>query len=302
MLSKDDNVKERQFSTQRSVIKAIHGLVVNCSRLKILTVKSKLLSDSMDAFINEMDNDTLCCKVYECQGYMDQHLVKRSLHCARLSKITTNAKSQVIFDAAGVGAAESRGQLIWRNSMAPPGPGPDITFMSLQNALDNLTLRLETRRAKLLYQLQLMYPIAIPTKGSLAPTQSYSIRDIHLAAADPYALVDDDTVSCALGYCCHLVLMVAKYMAIPLRYRIIYRCSRSLISNEISPMQGLTDYPLYIKGVERAKFDCGVILLNRLVEQILRRRCIESCSSQIRLENPIRILNNLALLFRIELP
>eukprot|EP00474_Spongospora_subterranea_P004170 CRZ04628.1 hypothetical protein [Spongospora subterranea] len=284
--------------TSRQYTEMLNGVVKTHLRLISLTVESKRLSEYLTALINKLDKDILC---YACQGYMDEYVVKLSLHHMRLFKVMTKAKGQWILDATSIEAAANRGQLVWQDAMITYWPGRDRALMALQNVLDSLTLRLETRRAKLLYQLQLMYPIAIPTNDSSAPTQSYSIRDLHLPAVDSYASVDDDIISCALGYCCHLVLMIAKYMAIPLRYRIIYRCSRSLISKEISSIQGSADYPLYIKGIPRSRFNSGVILLNRLVEQILASRGLGQFHRQLELGSPRQTLNSIALYFKKEL-
>ena len=50
------------------------------------------------------------------------------------------------------------------------------------------------------------------------------LNDIYLIAA-----MDDETLSVALGYTCHLVCMIAQFLDLPLRYPMNSRGSRSTI-------------------------------------------------------------------------
>lgn len=61
--------------------------------------------------------------------------------------------------------------------------------------------------------------------------------------------------------------MIAKYLQLPLRYPIIPMCSRSIICDEIS-QQTSSKFPLYSRGVDRTRFEYGVFLLNKNVEQV----------------------------------
>jgi hypothetical protein len=75
----------------------------------------------------------------------------------------------------------------------------------------DLMLRLEMRRAKLFLHLQSLYPIRVPQQMEAS---WYSIRDIQIPAANYHSIMDDDSMSSALGYICHLVIMVAKYLSV----------------------------------------------------------------------------------------
>ena len=57
-------------------------------------------------------------------------------------------------------------------------------------------------------------------------------------------------------------------MGVPLHYPIQCLGSRSAILDLISVMRGPRAFPLYDKGVERYRFDYGVFLLNKNIEQV----------------------------------
>jgi hypothetical protein len=52
---------------------------------------------------------------------------------------------------------------------------------------------------------------------------------------------------------------------VPLRYPMLPMCSRSSIKDVIS---NIGRYPLYSKGVDRTRFEYGVFLLNKNLEQV----------------------------------
>lgn len=43
--------------------------------------------------------------------------------------------------------------------------------------------------------------------------------------------MDDETLSVALGYACHLVSMIARFLELPLRYPVNYTGSRSTVND-----------------------------------------------------------------------
>ncbi|CAB1102068.1 unnamed protein product [Ectocarpus sp. CCAP 1310/34] len=122
---------------------------------------------------------------------------------------------------------------------------------------------LEARRARLTAELQAIYPIKY--QGSL---KEFTIRGLELPA-DLYS-IDDERISSALGYTAHLVCMLAKYLQISLRYQVIYNASRSAVRDNVTGV-GVA-YPLFRRGVEKERFDRGVYLLGRDVEQMLTAR------------------------------
>jgi hypothetical protein len=142
---------------------------------------------------------------------------------------------------------------------------------SQETALAHEELRLSTRQCKLLKDLRAIYPITSASNNSAATTPagvpsssphrtqssssstasstysssaagaSYRIRGLLIPSQDMLwntHVLDHDTLSSALGYACHLVVMVAKYLDAPLRYRLICNASRSAVVEVTSNVHG----------------------------------------------------------------
>ena len=58
------------------------------------------------------------------------------------------------------------------------------------------------------------------------------------------------------------------FFQIPLRFRLIYRGSRSVICDDVTAS---SQFPLYFKNMEERRFELGVILLNKNIEQVRER-------------------------------
>lgn len=145
--------------------------------------------------------------------------------------------------------------------------------------------RLEAHSIHLLQQLQLIFPIKlVPVRISANPPNypqhQHAIAglpipdDIHNLAAT------DDQVSTALGFLCHFVLLTSKYLAVPLRYTVVCKWSRSAILFDQGSIRGSASkvvYPLFRERgvIDREQLDYGLMLLERNVDCLLRTRSVE---------------------------
>ncbi|RUP24490.1 UV radiation resistance protein and autophagy-related subunit 14-domain-containing protein [Jimgerdemannia flammicorona] len=126
------------------------------------------------------------------------------------------------------------------------------------------TASLNTRRKELLADMFSIYPIEQVSSDSL----QHQIRGCVLPNS-VYTGCDEERIATALGYTCHLVSMLAYYLGLPLRYPMVPRGSRAKVTDPVSVMQGSREFPLYSKGVERYRFEYGVFLLNKNIEQLI---------------------------------
>lgn len=121
----------------------------------------------------------------------------------------------------------------------------------------------EAMSIKLVRELPTVYPITLSSNGG------YMIRGLRLPVDIYTTTVPEEEVSAALGYCAHLVFMIAKYLNIPLRHRILCNSSRSAIQQD-----GVGVFPLFlgrlnVKALEREQVDKGLRLLGVSVNCIL---------------------------------
>ena len=141
----------------------------------------------------------------------------------------------------------------------------DAACRSKKEEISRAKFLFEVRQLKLISEIQSIYPIE----------RHDSVDYIRgLEFPNDHSLVDDDHISSALGYVAHLVILLAKYLELPLRYPIAYAASKSLIRDPM--LAGATvmvgqaaTLPLYRKGVERDKFEKALTLLQKDVEQIV---------------------------------
>ncbi|KAI8373576.1 UV radiation resistance protein and autophagy-related subunit 14-domain-containing protein [Choanephora cucurbitarum] len=140
----------------------------------------------------------------------------------------------------------------------------------------NMHHTLSRRKKELIADLFSIYPIEqcacvcvdIKRKKSYDDSRQFSIRGIHLPNS-VYDGQNEEMIATALGYTAHLVSMLAYYLEIPLRYPTIPMGSRAYIRDLVSVISGSRDFPLYSKGVDRYRFEFGVFLLNKNIEQLM---------------------------------
>jgi len=142
-------------------------------------------------------------------------------------------------------------------------------------SLANLGSTSRTRRTQLITLLSHIFPIEpvspSPSSKTPLPPLLFSIVGLALPNSSYPPFYTDDSLSSALGYAAHVTHLVAAYLGVPLCYPLRCRASRSVVVDEISMMKGPRAFPLYGRGVDRYRFDYGVFLLNKNIEQVRRR-------------------------------
>lgn len=117
----------------------------------------------------------------------------------------------------------------------------------------------EAQCIKLVRELRTIYPITLDSQ------KGYLIRDLRLPVDIYTTTVPEEEISAALGFCCHLLFMMSKYLSVQLRHRIYCNSSRSAVQQD-----GTSLFPLFTaRGVEREQLDRGLTLLGDDVDCIL---------------------------------
>lgn len=168
--------------------------------------------------------------------------------------------------------------------------------------LDAIEKKYEGRRRKLLNALAFVYPLtakALKTgsgQGAQGTEKLMTIRQLPLPAV--MVSVDEDQLSTALGYVAHLVCMLAKYLEVPLRFRLVYLGSRSCIVDDVN---AFAPFPLYKTGVDINRFKAGLQMLNLNVHHLLNL-CVPDWNKARPEAKTLQLLENLKLLLCSQVP
>ncbi|KAJ3332348.1 hypothetical protein HDU76_000510 [Blyttiomyces sp. JEL0837] len=140
-----------------------------------------------------------------------------------------------------------------------------VEYMRQKNDCSRTVKAVNRHQQALLGELRNIYPLS----QVFADPFQCAIRGLRLPNSE-FSGTDDEKISTALGYTSHLVIMIARYLEVPLRYPINSMSSRSMILDRVSKhFSGFREFPLYMRGVERPRFEYGVFLLNKDIEQLM---------------------------------
>lgn len=159
--------------------------------------------------------------------------------------------------------------------------------------LQRIDVQIHLRRQELVQKLDEVYPIApvdatallFSIHGILLPVPAApSDTDPHPPAVsrtstDPNDLrqllaraYDPNSMASGLALVVQLVTLLSLYLGIPLHYDVAQAGSWGVIHDDISPYLGPRVFPLYLEGEhERYRFDYAVFLLEKNVENLLRK-------------------------------
>jgi hypothetical protein len=123
-------------------------------------------------------------------------------------------------------------------------------------ALSKAVLAQQAQHIQLLHELRVTYPIQTieqPTKSTTANV--YRIRGLSIPHDCLAGMVSDEELAAALGFLCHLLALLSKYLAIPLRYRTFSNSSRSVVQDDRATL-----YPLFLgRGTAEREGCCHAV-------------------------------------------
>lgn len=122
---------------------------------------------------------------------------------------------------------------------------------------------MEGQKRRIVEDLQKIYPVEPVPDQSLG----FTIRGLYLPNKN-HEDHDDETISAALGYTAHLVYLLSFYLGTYLRYPVQPVGSNSFIRDPISVITGARTFPLWMKGSIYFRFEYGIFLLNKDIEQV----------------------------------
>jgi hypothetical protein len=102
-----------------------------------------------------------------------------------------------------------------------------------------------------------------------ASSSNFRINDAVLPPLHAMMDADEEQTSTALGSIVHVVILLSKYFKTPLRYRLVYKASRSSIYDDADDQERSNCFPLFSKGQETLRFERGIFLLQANIELLL---------------------------------
>ncbi|KAJ3326512.1 hypothetical protein HDU93_002405, partial [Gonapodya sp. JEL0774] len=156
----------------------------------------------------------------------------------------------------------------------------------LRPNLSTLLVRLLRRRRTVALAATEVYPVNPSRDDSLV----YEIAGVKLPNS-AYEGLPVDTIALALGYTAHLLVLLARALDVPLRYPVKPMGSRATVRD--APGLKGEDFPLFGQGSDRYRFDYGVLLLNKNVEQLANHLHIQVADLRNTLPNLHAVIEKL---------
>lgn len=144
-----------------------------------------------------------------------------------------------------------------------------------KTALASTREAITAQHKRIVSSLMEIYPI-VPSPSSVE-TLAFTICGMHLPSVN-YNDFDDATVSAALGYVAHVIYLLSFYIGVSLLYPVQPMGSRSFVRDDISQIQGPRTFPLWMRGTAYFRFQYGVFLVNKNLQQLMSKvglHCID---------------------------
>lgn len=148
---------------------------------------------------------------------------------------------------------------------------------TLQTQRESITKSISIERSRISDALQQIFPIdkkqrtgAAARKKSSGLPFTFTICELEITNSN-----EEETIGAAYGFTVQLVHLLSLYLAVPLRYPIQAFGSQSFIMDPISTIQGSRTFPLWVKGSLFYRFEYGVFLFQKDIEQLINSQFID---------------------------
>ncbi|KAA8913845.1 hypothetical protein TRICI_003079 [Trichomonascus ciferrii] len=160
-----------------------------------------------------------------------------------------------------------------------------------QMEVENLGQHIDIARARIVDDLSQIFPIESTNPRSF----EFTICGVPLPGPERCTEKNEDEVGAAYGFTAQLVHLLSVYLNTPLRYPIQAFGSQSFIIDPISMIQGSRTFPLWCKGSLFYRFEYGVFLFHKDVEQLINSASLDV----IDLSHTLANLKNLLLVISV---
>ena len=264
-------------------------------------LKRYVLVHQRSAISSNLDSDSRICATASSCERRKCLAVRVPSYPARAAVVEARSALQARRDNLERGAALLQ-DIRQRRTQAQEASTETTYVAPLSNVrkrAEELEQSIQQHRVRLLRDLEFIYPIQLESARDLL----YSIAGLALpngvASTDERsgALVHKsalDESAAALAYVAQIVVLASAYLHIPLPYPLRPVGSRAVVQDPISVMSGPRTFALYGKGVEPYRYEYGVFLLNKDIEQLMHAYGVPMLDLRNTLPNVKNLLVTLA--------
>ena len=234
---------------------------------------ARLSSQVSSVLVSQKYGITLPCAIDQAQGRLTTIRKYVAIERKRLEdacKHVADLKTSIAARRAAMQAAREA-QALGEQFLKDNHMG----LVRSRTALASTREAITAQHKRIVSSLMDIYPI-VPDPSS-AETLAFTICGMRLPSVN-YSDFDEATVSAALGYVAHIIYLLSFYIGVSLLYPVQPMGSRSFVRDEISQIQGPRTFPLWMKGTAYFRFQYGVFLINKNVQQLMNKvglHCID---------------------------
>lgn len=258
------DIDTKKFGSSVGTLSCSFDMIMKLNNLEDCVIDSDSTIKTVDKQAKELINDECLFVKKKTKSQLENQLVHTNQHVLNEKSKIRQLQKQVV---------EIKTKLAQRRQVMKDQQ-QEITNLNQQmSKLNTTNLEVQEQliaveQGRIATQLQQIFPIEpIPNKSLI-----FSICGLELPGADLTNITDEDQVGAAYGFVAQLVHLLSQYLCVPLRYPIQPYGSNSFIIDPISTIQGSRTFPLWSKGSLYYRFDYGVFLFHKDIEQLINAR------------------------------
>jgi hypothetical protein len=264
---------------------------INDALLTIESVNESIqpyLQSSTDYYTNQRKRDQLKHKLQITRSQVEREKRRKEA----VQKQAADLRSRIAARRRTMHEASAKIQTYKKainSTESNTAPKRDLSLRQME--VDNLGQHIDIERGRIIDDLCQIFPIESTNQRSF----EFTICGLPLHDPDKCTERNEDEVGAAYGFTAQLVHLLSIYLNTPLRYPIQAFGSQSFIIDPISMIQGSRTFPLWSKGSLFYRFEYGVFLFHKDVEQLINSESLDV----IDLSHTLANLKNLLLVISV---
>lgn len=245
---------------------------INDAMLTIESVNESIqpyLDTPTDFYVNQRRRDQLKHRLLRTRNQIDREKRRKEALQKQVAELRTriNVRRRTMHEAsAKVQTYKNAINSIQSNT----SPKKHLSLRQME--VENLGQHVDIERGRIIDDLCQIFPIESTNNQR---SFEFTICGLQLPGPEKCTEKNEDEVGAAYGFTAQLVHLLSIYLNTPLRYPIQAFGSQSFIIDPISMIQGSRTFPLWCKGSLFYRFEYGVFLFHKDVEQLINSESLD---------------------------